>query len=452
MADIEWITLNTTAGTGNSAVTLSVPAWTGTTDRSVRLTVAVPGSMLSDTVTVTQTAALPPADGQFYIIIRELSDSGTDGVVCARTENTLRVAFDYSVDGEVWQNVAEGGQLSITSALINIPIYLRFSTNMGWLRFENIENIELGGSMLSANRVEDHGWHAPLGTKYLDDEIYKCIKKVDNLLIDTEFSDKALSYSSISVPPAFPNRVNTSLSDGVVYDNLFYGCASLLDGPVFPTAVSYCFSAHACFRDCTSLTGTPVLPATVEGALGGILCNSMFYGCTSLKTPPTLPSLVTGASTSSSSIVLTHMFSSCSALTDGIVFPEEVDGQLIVNSMYANCDSLVRVPPLPKKVSGTFNATQMFYGCISLTDGPSLPSEISGTVDISGMYGNCYSLTGASINFPLNLIPEYDYGDMFSGNFPLSGILKVRSDETGSDDDIRDRVGLPSGWTIQRVL
>ena len=454
MADIEWITLNTTAGTGNSAVTYSVPAWTGNTDRSVRLTVAVPGSMLSDTVTVTQRGSgdTGPVDGDFYIIVRELSDSGTDGIVYAMNDDKPRTMFEYSVDGGAWQYVAEGGQLSITPTLLNIPIYIGILSpevslpdlpEVGWLRFENIENMEVGGSTSSADKTWHNGWYSPL---YSDSPgPYKAINKADNLLIDSTICNGGLSYSSISAPPSFPNTDTTLLCSG-----LFSGCTSLLDGPTFPATTTGDFSAANSFEDCTSLTGAPVLPTAVGGQ--NIHCDNMFRDCTSLKVGPTLPHYAID-SENPFFYGTSYMYSGCTALTEGSAFPDEVGGGLHAAGMYVNCISLVRVPPLPNKVGGTFTANFMFSGCTSLTDGPSLPSIIGDAAAIKRMYYGCSSLTGASINFPLSIIKEdsYSYGEVFTGVNP-TGVLKVRADETMSDDDIRTKVALPSGWTIQRVL
>lgn len=453
MADIEWITLNTTAGTGDSAVTLSVPAWTGSTDRSVRLTVAVPGTMLSDTVTVTQRGSgdTGPVDGDFYIIVRELSDSGTDGIVYATNNDKPRAMFEYSVDGGAWQNVAEGGQLSITPALLNIPIYIGILSpeiplpglpEVSWLRFENIESMEVGGSTSSADKTGHNGWYSPLHS--VSPGPYKAINKADNLLIDSTISYYGLSESSISAPPTFPNTDTTLLCPG-----LFQDCTSLLDGPTFPVTTTGDFNGSNCFQGCTSLTGAPVLPTAVGGQ--NIFCDNMFRDCTSLEVGPVLPHYAIDSETTPYWYGTSYMYSGCTALTEGSAFPDEVGGLLHAVGMYINCTSIVRVPPLPNKVGNTLNTAFMFSGCTSLTDGPSLPSTIGDAVTIKRMYYGCSSLTGASINFPLSLVNEDSYGEVFYGVNP-SGVLKVRSDETMSDDDIRTNLALPSGWTIQRVL
>lgn len=453
MADIEWITLNVTAGTGDSAVTWSVPAWTGSTDRSVELRVAVPGTMISDTVTVTQSGITDtgPVDGDFYIIVRELSDSGTDGIVYAMNDDKPRAMFEYSVDGGAWQHVAEGGQLSITPALLNIPIYIGILSpeiplpglpEASWLRFENIESMEVGGSTSSADKTGHNGWISPLNSD--SPGPYKAINKADNLLMDSTISYYGLSYSSISAPPSFRTADTTLLCPG-----LFQGCTSLLDGPTFPVTTTGDFDVSGCFQGCTSLTGTPVLATSVGGQ--GIHCDNLFRDCTSLEVGPVLPHYTIGSQTTPYWYGTSYMYSGCTALTEGSAFPDEVGGLLHAAGMYVNCTSIVSVPPLPNKVGRTFNARFMFSGCTSLTDGPSLPSTIGETADIKRMFYGCSSLTGASINFPLSIVTEDSYGEVFSGVNP-TGILKVRSDETMSDDNIRTKVALPSGWTIQRVL
>ena len=77
-----------------------------------------------------------------------------------------------------------------------------------------------------------------------------------------------------------------------------------------PTMAPYCY--YYMFRDCTSLTQAPALPATT---LATSCYASMFDGCTSLTQAPALPAttLVTGC--------YYYMFRSCTSLTQAPALP-----------------------------------------------------------------------------------------------------------------------------------
>lgn len=87
---------------------------------------------------------------------------------------------------------------------------------------------------------------------------------------------------------AASGSVNTLLSkDGIAtnmrqyaFVNLFRDCTSLTSAPELPatTLVDSCY--YGLFRDCTSLTTAPVLPATT---LANNCYYKMFQGCSSLS-------------------------------------------------------------------------------------------------------------------------------------------------------------------------
>lgn len=106
---------------------------------------------------------------------------------------------------------------------------------------------------------------------------------------------------------------------------------SLLDKTCQSTTISnnYCY-CHL-FRDCTSLTTAPALPATT---LANDCYNSMFYGCRSLTTAPALSA--------------TTLASSC------------------YENMFRNCTSLTTAPALPATTLANNCYSNMFYGCTHL--------------------------------------------------------------------------------------
>ena len=89
------------------------------------------------------------------------------------------------------------------------------------------------------------------------------------------------------------------------YQDMFYGCTSLITTPELPatTLASSCYQSM--FSSCANLTTAPELPATT---LADGCYLSMFYGCTNLTTAPELPA------TTLASSCYQYMFSSCANL------------------------------------------------------------------------------------------------------------------------------------------
>jgi hypothetical protein len=88
------------------------------------------------------------------------------------------------------------------------------------------------------------------------------------------------------------------------YSHMFRNCTSLTTAPSLPatTLASYCY--YYMFRNCTSLTTAPSLPATT---LANYCYGSMFSGCTGLTTAPSLPA------TTLAEGCYEYMFSDCPA-------------------------------------------------------------------------------------------------------------------------------------------
>ena len=92
---------------------------------------------------------------------------------------------------------------------------------------------------------------------------------------------------------------------GYCYRNMFKDCSSLTTAPELPatTLANGCY--YSMFRGCTSLTSAPELPATT---LAENCYEGMFTGCTSLTQAPALPA------TTLASGCYGSMFSGCSEL------------------------------------------------------------------------------------------------------------------------------------------
>ena len=100
------------------------------------------------------------------------------------------------------------------------------------------------------------------------------------------------------------------------YRSMFDGCTSLTQAPALPATTLKIECYRSMFRDCTSLTQAPALPATT---LTDGCYSSMFEGCTSLKLSATqtgeytqeyrIPTSDTGTGTTATN-ALTSMFTS----------------------------------------------------------------------------------------------------------------------------------------------
>lgn len=122
-----------------------------------------------------------------------------------------------------------------------------------------------------------------------------------------------------------------------------------------PTMKSYCYVNM--FRDCTSLTQAPELPATT---LVDECYSQMFLGCTSLTQAPALPA------TTLAYHCYTHMFNGCTSLTKAPAFPWTTLAENCCTHMFKGCTSLTQIPALPATTLPYMCYAYMFYGCTSL--------------------------------------------------------------------------------------
>ena len=104
------------------------------------------------------------------------------------------------------------------------------------------------------------------------------------------------------------------------------------DFATYNTVVGYAF--YMLFKDCTSLTKAPVLPATT---LSEDCYSSMFSGCRSLTKAPVLPATTLAQSCYS------YMFESCESLTKTPALPATFVKFSCYYCMFARCSKLKEV-------------------------------------------------------------------------------------------------------------
>ena len=166
----------------------------------------------------------------------------------------------------------------------------------------------------------------------------------------------------------FAGAGNTKISGGSPYKWTLNGsnisCTgnieSLLDYETVaagqhPALADSCYNSM--FRDCTSLTTAPSLPATT---LATRCYYSMFYGCTSLTTAPSLPA------TTLATHCYSYMFYGCTSLTTAPSLPATTLADYCYSYMFRSCTSLTTAPSLPATTLATNCYYFMFFYCTSI--------------------------------------------------------------------------------------
>lgn len=220
----------------------------------------------------------------------------------------------------------------------------------------------------------------------------------DNGPIFTTGNSSQLCYIS--------GNITSLLTDGNLVASAFQGAFSMGTTPInyidinpdapliLPaTIASSCY--YQMFRNCTSLTKAPELPATESAAS---CYYAMFEGCTSLVMPPSSIPFTTVAKSACS-----KMFYGCTSLTSAPEFSssmEEVKESGCAD-MFNGCTKLVTVPSsLPATKLGTSCYQQMFRNCTSLTTAPDLPATASASSCYRSMFEECTALKTPPSSIP----------------------------------------------------
>ena len=180
-----------------------------------------------------------------------------------------------------------------------------------------------------------------------------------------------------------------------------------------PIMADHCY--YGMFRDCTSLTKAPELPATT---LAVSCYDSMFTRCASLTKAPELPA------TTLADRCYSYMFSECASLTKAPKLSATILANYCCEHMFANCTSLTNAPELPATTLANYCYQYMFFNCASLTQIPELPAITLNEHCYEYMFGNCTSLTNAP-ELPATTLANYCYEGMFNGCKSLTQIPKL---------------------------
>ena len=199
----------------------------------------------------------------------------------------------------------------------------------------------------------------------------------------------------------------------------------------------YC--GYNMFRNCTSLTTAPKLPATI---LAKNCYSSMFYGCKSLTAAPELPA------TTLADYCFANMFNGCRALTTApSMLPATTLAEACYYGMFNGCSSLTAAPELPATTLAELCCWYMFYNCKSLTTAPELPATTLNSSCYREMFYGCSKLNHIKC-MATNISASNCTSDWVNGVSSTGTFIKhpdMNNWTTGVN-------GIPSGWTVEDAV
>lgn len=217
------------------------------------------------------------------------------------------------------------------------------------------------------------------------------------------------------------------------------------DDPLFLPAVTADNCYYEMFRECTSLTWAPDLPATT---LADQCYYQMFFSCTGITSVPSFPSEVTWAGTQR---YCYQMFQSCTgitALTEPLFGGTLTLGKGCFEDMFSRCSNLTYV--IPGLLPATTLAENCYRGMFQHTgfaSAPELPAGTLVTECYRYMFYNCTKLTYIKCLATTNIGSGYTT-NWLGGSIPNdANCTFVRASEDVSWPKGKVE-GIPSNWTI----
>ena len=93
------------------------------------------------------------------------------------------------------------------------------------------------------------------------------------------------------------------------------------------------------------------------------------------------------------------LFRDCTSLTTAPALPATTLADSCYSQMFRNCTSLTTAPALPATTLAEYCYSQMFQNCTSLTSAPALPATTLVYDCYSQMFNGCGSLSSVEVNF-----------------------------------------------------
>lgn len=293
------------------------------------------------------------------------------------------------------------------------------------LYLRGVGNTKITGSGISIN-----------GRFVVNGSGVKCIGNCNNLLDYTNtptlgaYAFAGLFRENVTVD--FDVTLPSMTLSERCYDQLFYGCTSLVTAPSLPatTLTAYCYTSM--FSNCILLKTAPVLSST---SLANYCYSYMFSGCTSLVTAPVLPAL------SIPNNGYSGMFANCTSLVTAPELPATAVSQSGYESMFNGCTSLVTAPPSLRALYLSFYTYRsMFSKCVALTAPPAI-YFISGSMQAcQNMFFGCTSLSV----LPALTLLLVNQTDIYSSMFQNCTNIKLSTEQTG---DYQTEYRIPTAGT-----
>lgn len=321
----------------------------------------------------------------------------------AVAEDTELLLVD--VNGKTWHTGCYGAQLGPE------PEYLCFtSTGNSTVAMQQKGTPSTSAGKVIQYKINDGEWQTwDMSAVTLADGDKMYLKSDDEIsMAEYTYTYKYFIMSgSISASGNIMSLLN--FSDTVSnygFNNLFLNCTTLTTTPELPATILNRNCYRYMFKGCTSIVQAPELPATT---LNYMCYSSMFEGCTSLVQAPELPATTLAENCYAS------MFQGCTSLTTAPELPATTLTQGCYASMFNGCASLTTAPELPaNSYAYTSCYASMFKGCTSLTTAPELPANSLGESCYANMFSGCTALTHAP-ELPAAILNNECYAAMFSG-------------------------------------
>lgn len=402
MAIPDWLSLSQVSGSGDTVITITASTNEQLAERLGSLVIS--GNTKSVTVPVSQ-GYYDPADE--YLTFEIL----TSGNVYWRCENSTRaipVTISYRINGGEWTAITSGKSSYGNPIAVNAGDIVEFKgNNSTYTRIYQGGNYTCGwfygpatgatynvsGNIMSMIFGDEYQ-----GKLYFDDS---------NALSKLFDHSNAISAENLALPATALTRA--------CYSGLFQQSQTLIKAPkVLPATGTEVRSYNAMFYECTALTTTPIISASI---MATECCRAMFSGCESLVTPPVM------SATTLYDSCYGGMFDWCTSLATAPALPATTLAPYCYNGMFGHCTALTESPVLSAQtlVDGCYY--QMFYGCTSLSAITCLATNITATDCTKEWVGN-----------------QYDgYMVATAGTFTKAASMSGWS--TGYD-------GVPANWTV----
>lgn len=154
--------------------------------------------------------------------------------------------------------------------------------------------------------------------------------------------------------------LDTSALGCPAFEAMFRNCTSLTAAPELPATTLPDFTYKDTFSNCTSLIEAPDLPATT---LGISSYEGMFRNCSSLTTAPTIYAVELGQTS------LTYTFDGCSSLTGEVSFPnlQTANARSAMERCFRGAGMEIVSMPNLTSAQARNAMTGIFEGCPNLT-------------------------------------------------------------------------------------